>query len=96
MKVLVADNERLARERLNRMVGTFDNYDVVGEAANGNEAVQKCMGLVPDIMLLDIRMPSSDGMDAAKRISQLPSPPAVIFVQRLKSMRLMLWLQAAS
>jgi len=39
MKVLVADNERLARERLNRMVGTFDNYDVVGEAANGDEAV---------------------------------------------------------
>lgn len=79
MRVLVADDERLARERLNRMVGTFDNYDVVGEAANGDEAVQKCMELEPDIILLDIRMPGSDGMDAAKRISQLPSPPAVIF-----------------
>jgi two-component system response regulator AlgR len=79
MKVLVVDDEKLARERMNRMVGTIPEYQAVGEAANGAEAVAKSMELEPDIVLLDIRMPGMDGMEAAAKISELPSPPAIVF-----------------
>ncbi|MCB1691740.1 MAG: response regulator transcription factor [Pseudomonadales bacterium] len=79
MRVLVVDDEKLARERLHRMVGTMNDYEVVGEAASGDEAVSKSMELEPDIVLLDIRMPGMDGMEAGKKISDLPSPPAVVY-----------------
>ncbi len=47
MKVLIVDDERLARDRLNRMVSTLHDYEVVGDAANGEEAMQKTMLLDP-------------------------------------------------
>ena len=79
MKVLVVDDEKLARERLQRMVSTLDNYEVVAEAASGDEAVRKAVEYSPDIVLLDIRMPGSDGLQAADQLAGLASPPAVIF-----------------
>ncbi|MCB1644801.1 MAG: response regulator transcription factor [Pseudomonadales bacterium] len=79
MKVLVVDDEKLARERLIRMVNTLDDYQVMGEAACGEEAVMKAMELEPDIVLLDVRMPGMDGMAAANKIADLQSPPAVVF-----------------
>lgn len=79
MKVLVVDDEKLARERLQRMVATLDNYEVVAEAASGDEAVRKAVKHSPDIVLLDIRMPGSDGLQAADQMAVLASPPAVIF-----------------
>lgn len=79
MKVLVVDDAKLARERLQRMVATLDNYEVVAEAASGDEAVRKAVKHSPDIVLLDIRMPGSDGLQAADQMAVLASPPAVIF-----------------
>ena len=79
MRVLVVDDEKLARERLSRMVSTLDAYEVVGEAACGDDAVRLAMQLEPDIVLLDIRMPGSDGMQAADQLAKLAYPPAVIF-----------------
>ncbi len=79
MKVLVVDDEKLARDRLVRMVETLDDYVVVGTAESGEEAVREAIKLEPDIVLLDIRMPGMDGMEAGKQLSTLASPPAVIF-----------------
>jgi two-component system response regulator AlgR len=79
MKVLVVDDEKLARERLRRMVSTLDGYEVVAEAGTGQEAVRRAVELDPDIVLLDIRMPGSDGLAAAGELTALSSPPAVIF-----------------
>lgn len=79
MRVLVVDDEKLARERLVRMVGTFDDYEVAGIAESGDEAIRQAIKLEPDIVLLDIRMPGTDGMSAAAQLNTLSAPPAVIF-----------------
>lgn len=79
MKVLIVDDERLARDRLNRMVCTLNDYEVVGEAASGEEAIQKTLQLDPDIVLLDIRMPGMDGLSVGQKMAGLESPPAIIF-----------------
>lgn len=77
--VLVVDDEPLARERIRRLVEALPGYTVCGEAGDGEEALAKIAQLSPDILLLDIRMPGTDGMEAAQRIARLEAPPAVIF-----------------
>lgn len=79
MKVLVCDDERLARERLARLIVKLDDHEVVGEAENGIDTIDKVAQLSPDIVLLDIRMPGMDGIEAARHLSKLECPPAVIF-----------------
>lgn len=78
MRVLVCDDESLARGRLRRLVERF-SMEVVGEAANGREAVEMASRLRPDLVLLDIRMPDIDGLEAAAHLDKLETPPAVIF-----------------
>ena len=79
LNVLVVDDEPLARQRLQRMVTALEGYQVVGEAENGREAVERCRMLRPDVVLLDIRMPGVDGLAAAAEIAAMPQPPAIIF-----------------
>ncbi len=79
MKVLVVDDEPLARERLQRILSDIEGYEWVGEAGNGKEAIQKTETLEPDIVLMDIRMPVMDGLDAAHEIGELQIRPAIIF-----------------
>ncbi|PPI84079.1 DNA-binding response regulator [Marinobacter maroccanus] len=77
--VLIADDEPLARERIRRLVEALPGYRVCGEAADGDSSLKQVAELEPDILLLDIRMPGMDGMEAASRLSQLANPPALIF-----------------
>lgn len=77
--VLIADDEPLARERIRRLVDAIPGYRVCGEAGDGDSTLQQVAEREPDILLLDIRMPGMDGMEAASRLSQLPNPPALIF-----------------
>jgi len=80
VKILIVDDEKPARDRLSRMVGELDAHELVGEAVNGLEALGMAQSLEPDIVLLDIRMPGMDGIEAARHIAKLDEPPAVIFV----------------
>lgn len=77
--VLIADDEPLARERIGRLVDAMPGYHVCGEAADGHEVLNRIAELNPDLLLLDIRMPGMDGMEAAERIARLDTPPALIF-----------------
>ncbi|MBW4935471.1 LytR/AlgR family response regulator transcription factor [Marinobacter sp. F4206] len=77
--ILIADDEPLARERLRRLVDALPGYQVCGEAADGDAALKQVADLEPDILLLDIRMPGMDGMEAAARLGQLTNPPALVF-----------------
>jgi two-component system response regulator AlgR len=79
MRILVVDDEQLARDRLTRMLEGGEEMTVVGEAGNGVEAVRLADELQPEVVLLDIRMPGMDGLEAASHMSGFEQPPAVIF-----------------
>lgn len=79
MKVLICDDEALARERLARFLRDVEGYHVVGEAENGQDALHKARELEPDIVLLDLRMPVMDGLACAEQLATFRTPPAVIF-----------------
>jgi DNA-binding LytR/AlgR family response regulator len=72
---LIADDERLMRDQLKaRLAEVWPELQIVGEAKNGLEAVELVAQHRPDVVFLDIRMPGLSGVDAARRIAQLPPP----------------------
>lgn len=79
MKVLIVDDEPLARARLNRLLDLMPEWQAVGEAANGRDALIQVETLQPDVVLMDIRMPGIDGLEAARHIANYDNPPSVIF-----------------
>ncbi len=79
MKALVVDDEHLARERLAALLAEIDGVELAGEAVNGLDALEAVGRLKPDLVLLDIRMPVMDGLEAARHLGALEAPPAVIF-----------------
>jgi two-component system, LytTR family, response regulator AlgR len=79
LRAVIVDDEAPARERLRRLLEELGAVEVAGEAANGAEALKLCAELTPDVVLLDIRMPGMDGIEAARHLAVLEEPPAVIF-----------------
>ena len=79
LRALIVDDEAPARDRLRRMLEELEDVAVVGEAANGTEALARCAELDADLVLLDVRMPGMDGIEAARHLGTLEEPPAVIF-----------------
>ena len=79
MRILIVDDEKPARDRLRQLIEDFGTHEVVGEAANGEEALAQAAGLRPEIVLLDIRMPGVDGIETAHHLNQMETPPAVVF-----------------
>jgi two-component system, LytTR family, response regulator AlgR len=78
-RVLIVDDEAPARERLRSLLAELAETDVIGEAVTGEQALQRTIELAPDVVLLDVRMPGIDGIEAARHMSVLEQPPAVIF-----------------
>jgi two-component system response regulator AlgR len=79
MRVLIADDEAPARERLRSLLAEIPDMEVVAEATNGEQALRLAVEASPDVVLLDVRMPGVDGIEAARQINSLVEPPAVIF-----------------
>lgn len=79
MRVLLVDDEKPARERLKALLETISYCQLCGEANNGVEALRLSQAEHPDLVLMDIRMPAMDGLEAAHHLSCLDNPPAVIF-----------------
>ena len=79
IRVLIADDHRLFRRGLRQICETVGHLEVVGEAENGEEAVALAGQLKPDVVLMDIRMPVVDGVEATRRITEsIPSVRIII------------------
>jgi len=79
MNVLIVDDEQLARQRLRKMLSSNNGYKIIGEAETGEDALRKTQATQPDVILMDIRMPGMDGIEAASYINRMDKPPAIIF-----------------
>lgn len=73
MKALIIDDEALARRELRRLLAEFAWLEIVGEAANTEEAITRIESLSPDLLFLDIKMPGGSGFDLLARLERVPS-----------------------
>ncbi|MDY0812622.1 response regulator transcription factor [Kitasatospora purpeofusca] len=78
VRVLLADDQPLVRAALEMVITEAEDLEVVGEAGNGAEAVRLAEELRPDVVVMDIRMPVLDGIEATRRVTAGPSPARVV------------------
>ncbi len=80
-RILLADDQPVVRAGVAQLIGTQPDLQVVGEAADGAEAVAKAAQLRPDVVVMDVRMPRLDGIEATRRVVALaPDPPRVVLL----------------
>lgn len=70
IRVLLVDDQLLFREGLSTLLSVYDDIEVVGEAANGRQAIEQTTQLQPDVVLMDVRMPVLDGVAAARQLHE--------------------------
>ncbi len=82
IRVLVADDQEMVRTGLTTILDTQPDIEVVGEAAEGREAVELTLRLRPDVCLFDIRVPAMDGIDATQQLAgpDVEQPSAVVII----------------
>ncbi|ACV25590.1 LytR/AlgR family response regulator transcription factor [Kangiella koreensis] len=79
ISVLIVDDEQPARQRLRRLLDSHSDLEIVGEAENGQQALDLINSLQPDLIFLDISMPVMNGMQVAKQLNQNDPQPHIIF-----------------
>jgi two-component system, NarL family, response regulator YdfI len=80
IRILVADDHMIIRQGLRLILETQDGFELVGEAADGAEAVRLCTELKPDVVLMDLRMPGMDGLTAIERLHNEQPDVAVVIL----------------
>ena len=80
IKVLLVDDHQVVRRGLRTFLEIQDDIEVVGEASDGAEGVARAEELKPDVVLMDVRMPGTDGIDALRKLRELTNPARVLIV----------------
>src|SRR5205085_9513556 len=78
--VLVVDDEPLVRSGVRMILEGEDDIEIVGEAPDGNEALEQARALAPDVVILDIRMPGLDGIETTRRLLQRADAPRILIL----------------
>ncbi len=78
IRVLIADDQPLVRAGLRMILAAEPDLEIVGEAADGRAAVEACTALRPDVVLMDVRMPDVDGIEATRQVTATDDPPRVL------------------
>jgi DNA-binding NarL/FixJ family response regulator len=87
IKVLVVDDHQVVRRGLCTFLEVQDDIEVVGEAADGAEGVARAEELRPDVVLMDVKMPVMDGVEALRRLRELGNPARVLIVTSFTEQR---------
>jgi DNA-binding NarL/FixJ family response regulator len=83
-RILIVDDSSLVRQRLKDLLQQHPDWDVVGEAANGRDAIDRVQQLNPDVIVLDFLMPGMDGLQAARELGRVvPMIPILMFTMHM-------------
>ncbi len=85
-QILIADDHELVRDGIKRMLGYEEDLEVVGEASNGRQAVELCRRLKPDLVLMDVRMPEMDGLEATSAIKAERPEVSVLVISTYRNL----------
>lgn len=97
IKVLIVDDHAIVRTGLAQLLGTTDDLELVGDAADGDAAVAQCLVLRPDVVLMDLSMPGTDGVAATRRIvREVPGTHVLVLTSFSDQTRILDALQAGA
>ncbi len=80
IRIVIADDHQLVREGIRRILDDDSEFEIVGEAADGKQALQLVEDQLPDVILLDVAMPGVDGVETTRRLSKMKSAPRIVVV----------------